>query len=477
VCEALPCEPQQRLRLLLAKGEALFYAGEQAGARTALLQAAALARELSAFDALARAALLFARPPMSASIDWDQIELLRDALSRLPQADPRRGCLQALLARALAYSRDLEARTSLALGALALARQVEDPELRAESLRHCHQALSEPHQLQLRVEIAAELVQLGRERGDHRILLQAATAQVQNGVELGDLAAVDLAIVTLDGLVQQAREPYFRWYATVYRSMRQMVRGRFELAEQTALEAKRVGACFGPDAAHHYYMTQIAGPYRIQGRTREIEKPIADLMELHPKLTSWRAVYAGIQLDLGRRELAKSMLQQLMREELVTLRTEPFALSALAPLAELCAQAGNKEMAETMFDALLPYRKQWGACTTGISTYGPVARHLSMLAGRAGDMAAAESYFEDAMAQLDRADAPSFKCLTWIAHARLLLFQNNEPARARASELFTRARHVAREHRLHGLVRQCELIAQYAKLPLGAPAVQSPITH
>ena len=477
VCEVLPCDAPQRLQLLLAKGEALLHASELVSARAALQQAVTLARELGATDAIARAALLFARAPVPGLVDWEQVDVLRDALAQLPAHEPRRGCLQALLSKALWYSRDLDTRTSLALAALALARKVADPELRAETLRHCHLALSEPHQLQLRVEIAEELTQLGRERGDHRILMHAATAQIQNGIELGELAAVDLAIVTLDQLVQLAREPYFRWYALVYRGMRQMVRGRFELAEQTALEAMRAGGCFGQEAAYHYYLTQVAGPWRIQGRVTEAETHIADVMARYPNLPGWRAVYAGIQLDLGRRERAKEMLDQLMREELVTLRSEPFAFGALAPLAELCAQAGSKQMAETMFEVLLPYGQQWGGLIYGVSTYGPVARHLAMLAGRAGDMERAERYHQDAMAQLERASAPSFMCLTRISHARLLLRQGTDPARERAADLLGRSLQVARDHRFHGLARQCELIAEYAKLELGLGATPAPVVR
>jgi hypothetical protein len=472
VCEALPSAAHQRLQLLLDKGEALIHASEQASARAALCEAAALARELRASDGLARAALLIARPPESGLVDWVQVDLLREALAALHGSDPRRPCLQALLAKALSYSRDLEARTSLALSALALARQVEDPELRAESLRHCHQALSEPHQLQERVAIADELARLGRERGDHRILLHATTAQIQNAMDQGDVPAVDLAIVTLERLVEQVREPYYRWYALVYRSMRQMLHGRFDEMERSALEARRVGVCFGADAAQHYFATQVAGPWRIQGRLSEVETMVSEIVARYPALSGWRALLAGVHADRGLRDRGKEVLEQIMREELSTMRTEPFALSAIAPLAELCAQVGTASQAATLYDSVLPYDGQWGAITYGISTYGPVARHLSMLAGRAGDLPTAERHFEDALAQVEQVNAPSFICITLIAHARMVMRNQAPDARERAAAMLGRTLQLSRHHGFHGLSAFCEGFAMHAKLSLLPQAAQ-----
>jgi hypothetical protein len=304
-------------------------------------------------------------------------------------------------------------------------------------------------------------------------MLQATTAQIQNALDQGDIPAVDLAIVTLERLVEQVREPYYRWYALVYRSTRQMLHGKFDEMERTALEAKRVGVCFGEEAAHHYFATQVAGPWRILGRLAEVEAMVKEIIARYPALSGWRALLAGVHADRGLRDRSKEVLEQIMREELSTMRTEPFALSAIAPLAELCSQVGSSQQAATLYESVLPYDGQWGGVTYGISTYGPVARHLSMLAGRAGDMVTCERHFQDAIAQVEQVHAPSFICITLIAHARMVLRNDgSEAARERAAKMLSRTLELSRSYRFDGLTRYCELFAVNAKLRLLPHAAQ-----
>ena len=106
---------EPRFELLIARGEALRHARDAAGCRATLLEAAALARALDSTEAIVRVASELARHWETGRMDAERVGLLREALSRLPQADRRRPLLEAQLARALLFSGDLAERTRVAL--------------------------------------------------------------------------------------------------------------------------------------------------------------------------------------------------------------------------------------------------------------------------------------------------------------------------------------------------------------------------
>jgi hypothetical protein len=453
-------DAHQRMSLLLARGEALSLGAESAVARATLMQAVTLARALDATDVIVKAASLLARPRESGIVDVTQINLLREALATLPSGDSRTPSLQALLAKSLSYTNEHAQRAGLAQSALTLARKLTAPELRAEALQACHEALTDPESLDQRVLIADELTQLAHLHADSRFLFYASTARIQNSVERVDMAGVDAATFTLETLVQQGRDPFVRWHALTSRAMRAMVAGQLDVSEQRAREGWQLGTLVGEDLAYHYYCVQVNAIMRMQGRITEAEAMARNISLRHPALAGWRAVVASIDAELGRTALARETLTLLMDPDLATLHRDPYLLSALCPVAELCLRVGDATGAKILYDALLPYEGHHGNVSFGSATYGPISLHLARLAGRMREVDAAKRHCELAIADAERMPSPTFIAMGCITYAFVLRKEQAPSARAHTIELIRRAWQLADASAHWSVSAQCRGLAQ-----------------
>ncbi len=435
-----------RMQLMLQKGEVLAYATDVGRSRAALLEALALARELGATDALVRAATLLARPPESGLVDVVQIEVLTEALQALPDEDPRRACLEALLAKALCYSRELERRGALARAALARASSLE-PQLRIQILSVCPEALAEPDYLPERVAIADRLAELGHALGDHNALMRAATLRIWNALELGDYELADLTLDSLASLSERVRDPLHRWQAKAFRAVRAFVCGQLSLAEQYVQELQQHSAAIGEMQAYHISVVQLAPIRRLQGRVSEAEAMVREASTRYPALAGWRALLADLEAQRGQKRRARAVLDQLMADDLQALRRDSFLLSALAPAADLCGYVGDARLARILYDATLPYQKLHANVSVGIGTHGPVARHLGVLAARMGDLASAERHFQAAIDASEAIRSPLFVSTSCLSYARAL----RRARRPGVRELLQRAMRVVEGTELVGL--------------------------
>jgi len=431
--------PLERLDVLLRRGEALRLARDIPGSREALLRAAEFARALRSAEGMARVAIELGRPLESGRADPERVNLLRDALSALPDSDARHPLLGALLARALLFAGGVAERTELAREALERAKRSDDVEIAAETLQVCHEALLEPQHLEERYAIGNELFRLGRRLGDSEWLLHGCVAQAMDHMALGDFRAVDDAIQTTETLAAQVRQPLFRWYARAFRATRALVAGEFGAAERLARDALRFGPCVGEEGAYHSYCCQVTAAWIWQGRLVEAEPVLREISLRYPALAGWRAVLATVQGQLGQRSRAREELEELVERDLSQIRSEPFALAALAPAANLCVFVGDAKRALPLYDAMLPYERQHGIVSYGMSSYGPIARHLGALAMLMRDKDAARRHFERSLDMAERMPSPPFVALTSYQLGALLDESKDSADRERAGSLLSRA--------------------------------------
>lgn len=454
--DRLPPDAALRATLLLEQGLAFAQAGEREAARGPLLEAAAVARAEQLPELFGRAALGLAAP-LEDTLDLELLALLREALQLSPESS-QRALLLAALAKALCHGRDSRRRRELALQAVEAASTLGDPSARAQALRHCHEALSEPEDLATRHRLSGELAKLARTTSNHTILLQAATSSIQDALELGDIQTVLVALTTLEQLAERVREPYFRWQAKAYRSMHAMVEGRAERALQLADEALRLGSIIGEATAKHAYVVQTSGFLRMLGQLDRSRALIYEVAVEYPAFTSWRCALALSEVDAGHREAASKIFTSVLAEP-DALQSDAFVLSALCPLAELCTLVGKSEDAAQVYDALLPYAEQCGMIAFGIATYGPIARYLGLLAAQQGKYALSAAHLGAALATCKRMDSPTFTCLTELAFAASLMRRDCDPAlRQRGLQGLTAASRIASTHGFAGMEARCKLI-------------------
>lgn len=464
-----PADPRERMRVLLDKGKALSHVAEVEQARAALLEAAELARALGDHAVLAEAASLVAGSPEGGNVDLEQLEVLREALALLPADSPRRPLLLALLAKTLTFSSDSEARVALARDAIELSKHVADPPLRAEVLHQCQRALPEVHHFGEREAITSELLCIGHQLGDYRVLGNAAIAQIQSCLERGNIAGTDRALADLEHVAAHAREPIFRWYSQVFRGMRLFVAGDIGEAIQASLEARRMGACVGDEMASQTCASQIAGWYRVVGRLAEAEAMARENMLRFPRVAGWRLAVAHAQADRGSYEFALATLAEVMQNPS---SLDPFTHSLLAPLAEMCGFFGTAEMAKTLYDLLLPFAARWGNIAFGVSTTGPIGRALAMLAIRGGQLDAAEHHIENALASSVAAKSPTYEALALMTYARALIKRGDPESRERAAGMLAASEVINERCGFTGNSNMIRFMCRRAKLVL--PATTAP---
>lgn len=436
--------PERRMQLLLAQGEAHALATEPAAGRAPLLQAVALARGLQRTDVIAQAACVLGRSRESGAVDAVLVALLREALAALPPADVRVPCLQAMLAKALSFTSERTTRIELAVSALSLSLKLPEPGLRAEALQACHEALPDPDHVARREEIALELERLSHRHPDARTRLSALSSRFQNALERGDVATLEEVVDGLHALANQVRDPSVRWYELSYRATCAMIAGRFTLSEQLAREAFELRRQVFEQIAYHWLCAQLTGVLRLTGRHAEAEGCVRDMCSQFPAISGWRAVRATMQAEAGQRESARETLHQLMQDDLLAVRRDPYLLSALCPVAQLCVRVGDAATARALYTWLLPYAELHGNVSFGAATYGPISLTLGQLAIRMLDLDAAERHCQLALVQADRMRSPTFTSLALLTHAHALRFRELPEAKARSRALLGRAEALSR---------------------------------
>jgi tetratricopeptide (TPR) repeat protein len=448
-----PPDPRLRMSLLFSKGDALARIDLPA-ARAALFEAAALASELGATDQLVRAAIVIASRPESGSVDAAQVEVLRQALAMLHahnEQDERIALLESLLAKSLLYELGPEERPTLARSALVRARSLQGAAQRAEVLTRCHEALPGPEHQQERLDIATELMNLAVGTGDPVSLMNAFAAQVETCVERGDMAGVDDAVDNIDVLAGRVREPFYRWYSRVIHAMRDFVRGDLAASERGIEEAWQNSGAVSTEFAQHTYRVQRHAILRMRGEARELEPIVREMMLTFPAVFGWTAAWGSIVWDLGQHDAARASLARMMSLGTRQIRGKPSGLAHCAALSELCCKVGDKEAAKEIYEVIIPFADYHGFTTVGGATFGPLQRHLGLLAECLGQAQLAETHYRAALDASKRMRSPVFVSGTSYAYARLLLLSGDPKQRGQAAELLSNACALAERYQLQSV--------------------------
>jgi DNA-binding winged helix-turn-helix (wHTH) protein len=460
-----------RAKLQLGRAQALLRSGAREAARAALLDAFALAREAGDVDLRVSAAALFASSPESGSVDETQVSLLDEALSCIAVADPRRSWLEALLAKSLSYAPDATRRVQLARQARA--RASERSELQLETLTRCHQALLGPDHIAEREQIAASLLELAHERGDAEALLSAFAARIETCAALGDIDGLDAAAFSLESLGEQVRDPVARWHTKVLCCMRATLRGEMKLAREHAEAALHAGTRLDAELARRIYSVQSNLLLRLTGQVAEAEALMRAMALRYPNVYGWTASVGAIDWELGRRAEARSCLLRLIEHGLERVRREPYLLSGLTAISDLCCRVGDADAAQAIYETLLPYGAQHGITHLAAVSYGPMSSYLGLLAECRGQTETAERHFIEALAAAERSRAPLLINNVRVGYARTLLRAGGAARRTQATSLLTQATKHARDKHQHGVAHVCNRIARRHGVALSEAALRA----
>lgn len=441
-----------RLDLLLGLGDALRKTEDHGRAHDVFRQAADLARELGDGKRFAEAALGFAFDQESGSVDAERVALLEAALAFRPSCPQAlRAMLLARLGEALYFAYDRPRRDALAREAIALAREVGEPEPLLLALRAAHWAQWGIGLTGDRVELGEEMLRVADASGDPEHLASALTARLFDRLDLGDPAGFDEALARFDTVAQGLRLPFYRFQVALFRTARALLAGRLDAAEASFGEAL---AFQRPEPLAHIFLgVQLFVLRREQGRLVEIEPAVQALAEQSPDLAPWRCGLGLIASQKGRLDEARAILEHFVGTEVRAMRDDGNRAVSLAALVDVCAAVGDRARAGVLYEALSPLDGMAITVGHGIAYWAPAAQCLGVLAGVRGEMDRAVSHLEQAVATTAGMGAKALLVRAQVELGRALVKRGKRGDEERGRGVLEEARKGAEEVGMSGVLR------------------------
>ncbi|HEY2437070.1 MAG TPA: AAA family ATPase [Solirubrobacteraceae bacterium] len=433
----------RRCGLLISLGEAKRQSGDPTF-RDTLLGAARLAQELDDVDQLASAALATSRGFTNSvgQTDAELVDLYRQTVALLPQDDPRRAHVLALLALELAHTARLSERQALADEALDIARRVGDPHLIAHVLT-CHPlATADASTRDVRLAHTLEHVTLCDQLGDPTLRFHAYARRCMV-LESGDVDTWDLCLQHMAEIVQIVPQPSLRWVLLFTRGPRALLAGHIDEAEALADEALHVASASGEPDARAFFGSQIFGVRYEQARLAELIDTLAQMKRANPNIPSFDPMLAIALCQAGRDAEAAALLQEAAEERFASVARGLIWLSTLGRWAVVASQVEHRVAAAELYAQMLPYADHFLWNLVGL--WGAVSYHLGTLACTLGHWDAAEQHLRGAATMHRRMGAPIWLARTHLAVARLRLCGDLSAA-DEVDGLVEQVRQVARRH-------------------------------
>jgi eukaryotic-like serine/threonine-protein kinase len=459
---------ESRCELLLRLGDARWRAGDTRAASAGFDEAAELARRLGDGEMLARAALgyvvglggflLFARFEAGAT----GVGLLEEALAALPPEDsPLRARLLARLAVEMYSSNEVERRLAVSSEAIEMSRRLGDSEALVTALHARHWALGAPEMVHERLEKTEEMLAVAAELGNQELAFLAHNARFHCFLELCDGPGVDAEIAAMTDSAERIQQPFYRWHAVGLQVIRATLDGRFDDAERLAREALRIARLRHSEyAAYVYEYAEMAAIRWAQGRLDEYWPEIADHGERFLWIPRWRDALAAA--ERGDHSTAAAEIARHSGSGFTDIPRDGFWLLRLCSLAQACVLVGDDRGAQRLYELLLPFADR-NAVSLSQQPLGPVALRLAMLAAMLERWEEAEAHFETALDRCGLLGARAIRARVLLEYARVLLARSRAGDAERAGALLDDARRLAEDLGLQGVLRRVAELALHTE--------------
>lgn len=440
--ERSPTHVAERCDLLLALGDMLTKAGEAPAADATFQRAAAAARTLDRPDLLGRAALGLGDVRRTGGIiDQPLIALLEEALASIDSADSTmRARLLARLTAARYHTTPLPELRVPSIEAAQMAERLGDAPTKVYVARSVLLFIHDQHDVPARLRAARELEALAAGMPDREAVLYARHMQIDNLVELGDIAEADTLMRAFQQEAQTLRQPFYLWLAAVYHCMRALFDGRWDEAEHLAQEAFALGkeAQTETNLAFQFLAAQLFALRLEQGRLAELAPLVHDFVRQYPALR-WRAALAFVYSETGDEAAAREEFDAIATHDFVDIPDDFNQPMALLFVAELCARFDDGTRAKAVYERLLPFEGRNIIAGAPTTSAGAASRPLGQLAGVLRRWDDAERHFRDAVALNERMGARPLVARTQYAWACMLLRRRLEDDAGRAASLLDNA--------------------------------------
>ncbi|MEZ4280279.1 MAG: AAA family ATPase [Myxococcota bacterium] len=441
-------------KILIGLASSALYAGNQAGSRKMLLDAAKLARREQLAEQLALCGLNLAPDFLSIEVgtyDSELVMILRESLDLLPEgATSLKSQVLARLSQALRWKCDNRGQIEeYANQAVELADRSNDPTARLASLAALADAASGPDLTDERIRRTLMLQDRALSNGDRYCYLVQQTRLIAALLEKGDLRGVARENDRYREIADSTGLPQYRWYPVSTDSMLACLSGQIELAEQYAQDYAKIA---GEEPDENFKQT-----YACQFILRQIESnQSSQILSLaqsfagsHQSVLSWAAAVAWIQWDCGDFNAARESLRQFSESDILTLYREPGGTIGLAALAETTAYVGDRRRASILYELLTPICDRFATAGYGVAYFGSLERYASVLARSLGLTSQAVRHAKNAVLEETRLGAPGWRLLAMMEFNRSVEREHHASKKARKKITFPREIELARAHRVY----------------------------
>lgn len=460
---ALKEEPSEQCRcdLLLGLGEAQTKAGNISRGWDAFQKAANIARKLAAPEQFARAALgsgSWAMGLRYGVVDRTQIALLEEALTMVPEGQsPLRAKLFAQLALAC-YHVTGDRRLQLSQTALEMARHASNLDAQLAALFSRTISLEGYEKASERLEVATEIVSIAERLGNKEMVLRGHFRRLRELLEFGDLARVDDEIEIYSRLADELRQPVYLWLKPFFKSSRALLEGRFQDCETLLSESLKIGQRAQDQNAVLFCATTMTTLRRLQGQFGTLVHSVKSFVENYPSIVGWRATLAQIYTELNEREKARAEFEMLSVNNFADLPRDGAWVVSICLLAQVCAYLSDTRRAAMLYEILLPFAGRNIVIGSAAAFYGPVSRHLGLLAATMSLWDESADYFEGCLASCRKMGARPFEAYTQYEYGAMLLARGRGEDRGRAKQMLDRARTTARELGMAKIITDAEVL-------------------
>jgi DNA-binding CsgD family transcriptional regulator/tetratricopeptide (TPR) repeat protein len=416
----------RRLGLLLRLGESRRWAGEVAGAKGSYLLAAELARQVGEPERLALAALGFAgpTPAVDDTVEQATVNLLEEALEALgADGGPMRALVLGRLATELVPEPNAGARRAALSGeALSLARRLDDTALLGAALAARRKAVWSPDNLEERRALSAEVVAVAGELDDPELDMLGRRWLIADLVERGEMEPAEREMDAYARRAEQLRQPLDRWVSAIHRTNRALLAGRFADAGTHAAIALAHGRAAVGAASEIEHAAAVFWICREQGRLAEAEAALAAVVDSgsgDPAIGMLRCWLLAVRAELGREPDARAALELLAGDGFASLPRDAYWLGSVAALAEACALLGDTKRAVELYDLARPFADH-NVVPGSLPCAGSVERYLGLLAATDGRFEAAVHHFDRAVAANGELGARPLVAWSQHDHAAML---------------------------------------------------------
>ena len=425
----------RRCTLLLRSGDALWHAGELRRASASFEEAIRVARLLEAPELFAEAALGYVIASggflLAARVEAGArgIGLLEEALAALPRSDSRlRANVLAHLVMEMMFSPDVERRLALSREGIEMARRLGDAEALVTAFHCSHWAVGAPDMVDDRLANTREMLEVATQSGDDEIAFLAHNARFHCFMELGDAQQIARETEAMSQLAERSRQPVYRWHADCVRVVRATLDGRFDEAERFADSALAHGMVRHNEYADFIFrFAQTVAIRWAEGRLGEMSDAIREHVERFPWIPHWRQALAAA--ELGDTRTARMELERCARRGFAELPRDGLWILHLCSLAEACALLADGPRAERLYELLLPFADRHAVSVT-LQPFGPVALRLGMLATTLERWDEAERHFATALERCSDLGARAASARVLYEHAKMLVARGDDEVRA-----------------------------------------------